>query len=322
MLYLEMSRDGLHGGGSWSFRNCIWAPTRKKNGARSPYWEKVREVLQGDTILHLRGTPPQANFVGFSQVSTDGIETILRPPQPADWGYSKTFYRADLNEFEAFQRPINLNEVFEKRRAELEAYYDRNRKRDSEKRTIFYVKQSGKLQCQNGAYLSEVDEELLEILIGDSDTPAPERRRPPASTVETVTQYRAIQSRIGHSKFADQVKKNYGGRCCFPGCTVSDRRFLVASHIARWADNEALRGHTGNGLCFCLMHDKAFEVGLFTIDQEFKIFVSPVEHQPDLPTALEIGKYNGRRIDLGVIKPLDAALREHWRRVKLNPANR
>jgi predicted restriction endonuclease len=87
-----------------------------------------------------------------------------------------------------------------------------------------------------------------------------------------------VFTRIGQKKFADTIKGLYQNRCCFPGCGVADPRFLVASHIARWSDNEALRGHTGNGLCFCLMHDRAFELGLFTLDGRRNVFLNPREN--------------------------------------------
>ena len=53
------------------------------------------------------------------------------------------------------------------------------------------------------------------------------------------------------------------------------RGFLLAPHIARWSDNEQFRGHMGTGFCFCLIHDKAFEVGLYTIHKLFAVFVNP-----------------------------------------------
>jgi hypothetical protein len=34
MAYLEMARDEDHGGGTWAFANCVWAPIKKENGTR------------------------------------------------------------------------------------------------------------------------------------------------------------------------------------------------------------------------------------------------------------------------------------------------
>jgi hypothetical protein len=319
MIYLEMSRDETHGGGSWSFRNCIWAPTHKKGGGAWPFWSKVSQVREGDTVLHLRGKAHHANFVGYSRASGNGFETTSRPPEPKDWDFANNFYRADLVDFTPFHQPVKLYNVFSARRSELEAYFDVNRGRGPEKRNIFYVRQSSRLQCLNGAYLSDVDDELLTALFGATGAINAPATGAPVVSVETGSQIATVRSRLGQAKFASEIKKLYGYRCCFPGCGMSDPRFLVASHIARWSDNEILRGQLGNGLCFCLVHDKAFELGLFTLDEQFRVFVSPREHSAQSPIARNLLAYHGQQISLADIEPLADALLEHWIRVNIEP---
>lgn len=319
MIYLEMSRDETHGGGTWSFRNCIWAPTHKKRGGAWPFWSKVFQGREGDTVLHLRGITPDANFVGYSRASGDGFETMRRPPEPKDWDFANSFYRADLADFTTFHQPVNLDAVFSARRADLDAYFDLNRGRGAEKRNIFYVRQSGRLQCLNGAYLSDVDDDLLMALFGATGAITARATGATVVSVETGAQIATVRSRLGQAKFACEIKKLYGNRCCFPGCGVSDPRFLVASHIARWSDNEILRGQLGNGLCFCLVHDKAFELGLFTLDEQFRVFVSPREHGARSQIARNLLAYHGQQISLAKIAPLEDALLEHWIRVDIEP---
>jgi hypothetical protein len=55
MVYLEMARDEAHGGGTWAFTNCVWAPTEKRGDGRRAYWRMILEVREGDTTVHLRG---------------------------------------------------------------------------------------------------------------------------------------------------------------------------------------------------------------------------------------------------------------------------
>jgi hypothetical protein len=209
------------------------------------------------------------------------------------------------------------------RRKQLEAYFAANRLLgNEEKRLLFFVKQAGRLQCLNGAYLSEIDADLFEALFGKS---APEQRAQESTTnitVETGWQLSVIQSRIGQAEFSRQLKKLYGYRCCFPGCFVSDRRFLVASHIARWADNEKLRGNLGNGLCLCLMHDKAFELGIFTLDSDHRVHVNPRDLKTQSEIANELLGSAGKSISKGHIAPLNEALLEHQTRVNFRLASR
>ncbi len=93
MIYIEMARDEDHGGGwMWAFTNCVWAPVEKRNGSSWPCWNKVVNIKEGDTILHLRGKPPNAQFVGFSKASSNGFISSRHPPNPGEWGYASAFF--------------------------------------------------------------------------------------------------------------------------------------------------------------------------------------------------------------------------------------
>ena len=67
------------------------------------------------------------------------------------------------------------------------------------------------------------------------------------------------------------------------------------------------------------MHDKAFELGLFTLDETFSVFVNPKEVEKQTPIALDLQDQHGKRIKLGEIHPLEDALLEHWIRVDISP---
>jgi len=319
MIYIEMSRDEAHGGGTWAFTNYVWAPTEKRGGGAWPYWTKVRDVRQGDTILHLRGKTPNANFIGYSVASGDGFESTRRPPDPKEWDYASAFYRADLTDFTPFHQPVNLMDIFQTRRTELEQYFDTNRNLRTNKLNIFFVRQAGRLQCLNGAYLSDADEELLGALFGPSGSHVSQADGRTLVSIQTGIQVSSVRSRIGQSRFASAIKTLYGNQCCFPGCDMTDPRFLVGAHIARWSDNEALRGHMGNGLCLCLRHDRAFELGLFTLDEQYRVFVNPRELNSVSPVVHELVAHHGEQITLAEVRPLDDALLEHWIRVDIEP---
>lgn len=321
MIYLEMSRSEAHGGGEWAFPKCIWAPKTKKSGHTWPFWSKVREVRAGDTILHLRlhRLPSEASFVGYSTASTDGFETFKCPPKPGQWGYSKKFLRADLKDFTPFDSPIKLQEIFSSRRTQLDKYFVANKSRGEKKRRLFFVPQAGRLQCQNGAYLSDVDEELLSALFGITPSGTIVKDIAGLISVSTGEQLALIKTRNGHSIFSQKLKGLYNNKCCFPSCSVSDSRFLVASHISRWADDTERRGDFSNGLCLCLMHDKAFEIGLFTVDKNFRVFVNPEERSTHAPFDAEMKSAGGKKIFVSQNPPSLEALKEHWNRFNLRP---
>ena len=323
MLWLEMSRDENHGGGNWSFQKCLWSPTKKTNGTKWAFWETVRKVKEGDIVIHLRGKV-KPTFVGYSIAATDGYETGARPPEPGEWGYADYYYRVDLKQFTPFPSSIDLRTVFAKSDLDLRNYFMKNKEIPiNQRERLFYVIQAGRLQCLNGAYLSEVSKELLEILLLDKADTYSIRVRPLSIVreIDTSEALRQLSSRVGQREFSDNVRKNYENCCCFPQCNVTERSFLVGAHIARWADNLDLRGDLANGLCFCLMHDKAFEKGMFTLDLDFRVWSNDDKLNESEWGSENISPFIGMQIDIGEILPSRDAILEHWERVSLYPVS-
>jgi len=311
-----MSRDETHGGLGWGFLQCVWAPVEKGRGTGSwPFWSKISDIVVGDVILHLRGVKQEASFVGYSTAATDGYRTMERPPEPGAWASAKSFFRADLKNFVAFRTPLKLAGIFSSRREALEEYFDNNKQRGEVKKRLFFVRQNGRLQCLNGAYLSEVDSKLFDAMFA-LEMLEQEAHRPEKTVVHTGEQLSEVRSRIGQDEFSDEIKKLYGHRCCFPSCPIVEESFLVGSHIARWSDNDSLRGHLSNGLCLCLMHDKAFEIGLFTLDNEYQVIVSSRVADQYSPFVASLKFSQGQRMRLATILPSAEALAEHRLRVK------
>jgi len=321
-LWLEMSRDIEHGGRGWEFSRCLWAPSHKKGSNASwPFWRKLLEVTKDDVVLHLRGKTHEAAFVGFSIADTDGYKTPNHPSSPAGWDYARSYYRVPLKEFSPFPLPPLLDDVFSKREDKLKDYLKENRaKPGHERELLFYVLQSGKLQCLQGAYISEVSNRLASIIFdtsfGSNDG---ETVSMIEESVHTKNQYVYLRSRIGQAAFSENLRRNYGNKCCFPGCPINERDFLVGAHIARWADEPNLRGKTSNGLCFCLIHDRAFEKGLFTLTAGKRIHVNKAKAKLSLWARRHLLSYEGKSIRKGMIAPSLTALKYHWQRINCYP---
>ena len=78
--------------------------------------------------------------------------------------------------------------------------------------------------------------------------------------------------RIKQHFFRRAILSSYHSRCCMSG--LSEPRLLVASHIVPWSADRANRLNPSNGLCLSAIHDKAFDKGLITVSEDFKILVS------------------------------------------------
>jgi putative restriction endonuclease len=319
MIYLEMSRDKEHGGRGWGFTECLWSPTRKSNGTHWRFWDLLLQVRKGDIILHLRGKTGDAAFVGYSTALSNGYITKNRPTIEKEWkGFE--YYRVDLADYQKFADPILLISVFDQQRELLTEYYKKNTNKSKIQREhLFFVIQRSKLQCLNGAYLSEVNPELAAIILGPDFSGIHSTPRPPGISVKTGEQIGQLKTRFGQNQFSENVRKNYGGQCCFPGCGISDNEFLIGAHIARWADNLKLRGDTANGLCLCLFHDKAFERGMFVLTEDFKVAVNRTAIKNSSWAKKYILPYDGQRIILGDITPSVESIHEHWERTGYRP---
>lgn len=91
---------------------------------------------------------------------------------------------------------------------------------------------------------------------------------PPGPTEIMVT----VKVRRGQEYFRQAVLNNFGGRCGVTGLPV--RQLLIASHILPWGKHQAERLNVRNGLCLSRLHDAAFDIGLITFDDDFKLRLS------------------------------------------------
>ena len=68
------------------------------------------------------------------------------------------------------------------------------------------------------------------------------------------------------------VLSNYSENCAV--CNLNNTKLLVASHIIPWSKNKKERLNPHNGICLCSIHDKAFDMGLISIDKNLKLLLS------------------------------------------------
>lgn len=290
----------------WQVGDCLWSPQLKDDGSRWGFWETMLAVKRGDVVFHLCGESG-ASFTGFSVADEDG-QSIDQGP----YG-SQELYRVSLRDYTQFETPLLWDEIRLAKHDELLSYFSENRSRKSKlKERLFYVLQSGRLQCLNGAYLSFLSDTLIEILF-EFQLKSTESEVVVEGSAAVGTKLRTAAARVGQQRFSENVKANFGNQCCYPGCPISDPKFLIGAHIARWADASELRGLTENGLCFCVFHDRAFEIGSFTFDQLLRVKLHKCD--PNLEwVQLWLNAGAGRAIKPSKILPTQTVLRHHWKR--------
>lgn len=314
MIWLELRKENKVYNSGWNFTESIWAPVKTKGGRDWPFWSLINKVVKGEIIFHLRSIKNDKKFVGYSIAATDGYLTHSLPTNKKHkWDFTRSYYKVDLKDFKTLTPEIALEDFFKINYESLINLFKNNKSKRVNKKRIFFVIQKNRLQCLNGAYFSEFDDTLPQMLIDEMGSFENNRNVP--LIINAGVHIREIQQRIGQDRFSTNVKLNYNYKCCFPNCEVEGRGFLIGSHIDRWKDNESLRGHTGNGLCFCLMHDKAFEKGFFTIDENFCVVlvdktIKKTSWLNELLSPSENLEIKSRKIN-----PSLDAIKSHWERI-------
>ncbi len=106
-----------------------------------------------------------------------------------------------------------------------------------------------------------------------------------------------VMVRVNQGFFRSMILAAYSNKCCITGLAIPE--LLCASHIVPWSVDLKNRTNPKNGLCLNAIHDKAFDRGLISITNDFRVTVSPIIR--DLKdSALNdlILRYDGAQIDL------------------------
>ena len=109
---------------------------------------------------------------------------------------------------------------------------------------------------------------------------------------------RTARVRYSQSFFRRSVLAAYGVQCCITGNPVP--QLLVASHILPWKCFPEHRANPQNGLCLSRIHDAAFDQGLITLDEDYRLVLSRYlkDFLPNDVIAREFSAYEGGHIRL------------------------
>ncbi len=127
---------------------------------------------------------------------------------------------------------------------------------------------------------------------------------------------RSVKIRLVQRFFRDTVLASYNFNCAL--CRMSLPAMLNASHIIPWAADKQRRADPRNGMCLCALHDRAFDRGLITVCEDFKIAVSREIKTPHASKLHRIGllEIEGEKISLpDRFGPDPAALAYHREKI-------
>jgi putative restriction endonuclease len=83
---------------------------------------------------------------------------------------------------------------------------------------------------------------------------------------------RFVKTRSNQTFFRESVLSSYSSTCCLTGINIP--QLLIASHIIPWSEDKANRLNPQNGLCLNSLHDKAFDKGFISFDENYRLILS------------------------------------------------
>ena len=106
------------------------------------------------------------------------------------------------------------------------------------------------------------------------------------------------KQRVNQQFFRETILASYDKRCCITGLAISE--LLVASHIKPWAKcSSEEKLNPRNGLCLNVLHDRAFDRGLVTVEEDLRLKISPILlDSPDTASRKMLLHYNNHKISL------------------------
>lgn len=123
------------------------------------------------------------------------------------------------------------------------------------------------------------------------------------------------KSRVRQGFFRQMVLSAYNNRCCISGLSIPE--LLVASHIIPWHADINNRLNPRNGLALSNLHDKAFDLGLITINDDMTVRVSD-KNTTDNDTFYDIAIKNYANMPIALpekFHPLEEFLDYHRRHI-------
>jgi putative restriction endonuclease len=111
---------------------------------------------------------------------------------------------------------------------------------------------------------------------------------------EGKTKEAIVKTRVNQNFFRKMILSSYDLTCCITGMNITE--LLVASHIIPWATDSENRMNPRNGLCLNVLHDKAFDIGLISFDENYQMIVSRKIHRVAREKTKLLTDFNGKKI--------------------------
>lgn len=106
-----------------------------------------------------------------------------------------------------------------------------------------------------------------------------------------------VKQRVNQNFFRRMILASYNEKCCITNSNTIE--LLTACHIKPWNIDIKNRVNPQNGICMNILYHSAFDQGLFTITEDYKIIISKKLYQKNDPLIEKLFiKYDNKNIFL------------------------
>jgi putative restriction endonuclease len=109
---------------------------------------------------------------------------------------------------------------------------------------------------------------------------------------------RYVKTRVNQNFFRAMILANYEGKCAITGIDIS--QMLYASHIIPWSQDVENRLNPTNGICLSAHFDTAFDKGLISFDNGYRLILNPIleDYQSKSYYAIWFKQFEGTELKL------------------------
>jgi hypothetical protein len=157
-----------HGGAGWELGKCIWSPACDRLGRTQKYGIMTAPCV-GDPVINCSA----GVVVGVSRICETVVTTTTRPPNPGAWGYARSFFRLNLDQYVVFETQVSLKDIAMR-------FFDRIREDIELNRPKYYLfslyppaerHPAGKLVLAQGRFLARSTATLNACVAGSLSRP-------------------------------------------------------------------------------------------------------------------------------------------------------
>lgn len=247
----------------------LWSLQQDSAGNPQHFWERMKEIDEGDRIFHyVKGQVVAISVAKSCYREERKPYTIDLPGSEDEKGYLIE------TEYHELEKPLTIDDFFDEVLPLLPIKYSPFQENGNgnqgylypcnEELTIKLVELIGDLN------IYEIDEEQLEFVMGTVRRTEHDFLTPILSETEAEAKTKV---RLGRQRFRNELLPLWNGKCAL--CDIVLPELLQASYAKPWKDStNSERVDPNNGILLCRNHDALYNHGLIAFDGQGKIHIS------------------------------------------------